>query len=212
VERPWASPRTNEATRLSHGGGANSVALREAAFDAGPTAQLVIDPNGVVALANARARQEFGLAAKDVGHALQDLELSYRPMDLRSLVDEAFTKGAPQEMRGVEWRKGNGDLAYLDVAVKPLKTQETFLGNGLFGVVVSFTDVTAGKLLEKELQRANADLAAASEELQSTVEELETTNEELQSTNEELETTNEELQSTNEEQETMNEELQSTNE
>jgi two-component system CheB/CheR fusion protein len=82
----------------------------------------------------------------------------------------------------------------------------------LLGTLITFTDVTAQRQLQRELQRSHQELETAYEELQSTNEELETTNEELQSTVEELETTNEELQSTNEELETMNEELQSTNE
>src|SRR5262249_25137339 len=76
----------------------------------------------------------------------------------------------------------------------------------------TYTDVTAQKKLQEDLQQSNREVESAYEELQSTNEELETTNEELQSTVEELETTNEELQSTNEELETMNEELQSANE
>ena len=80
------------------------------------------------------------------------------------------------------------------------------------GTVITFTDVTVHRRLQRELEQSHHELETAYEELQSTNEELETTNEELQSTVEELETTNEELQSTNEELETMNEELQSTNE
>ena len=80
------------------------------------------------------------------------------------------------------------------------------------GPCITFTDVTAYRRLQRELEQSHQELETAYEELQSTNEELETTNEELQSTVEELETTNEELQSTNEELETMNEELQSTNE
>jgi two-component system CheB/CheR fusion protein len=85
-------------------------------------------------------------------------------------------------------------------------------GGAALGATIVFTDITAYKRLQEELETSNHELETAFEELQSTNEELETTNEELQSTVEELETTNEELQSTNEELETMNEELQSTNE
>ena len=98
-------------------------------------------------------------------------------------------------------------MRHLDVQVSPLLD-----AHDVSGVVVSFADVTALRVLNEEVESARLKLQIAYEELQSTVEELETTNEELQSTNEELETTNEELQSTNEELETLNEELQSTNE
>src|SRR5206468_11815848 len=146
--------------------------------------------------------------------ALPILELSYRPVELRSLIERANAERKVITAANVEQRFKNGDPRYLDVAVTPLQD------NGVsIGVCISFNDVTRYHGLEEDIQRAkqdaetvNEELQAANEELQSTNEELETTNEELQSTNEELETTNEELQSTNEELETMNEELQSTNE
>jgi two-component system, chemotaxis family, CheB/CheR fusion protein len=111
-------------------------------------------------------------------------------------------------LRDAEWHSSGGETRWFDVQVTPLMESVTTI----LGAAISFTDVTAAKRLQRDLEHANQELETAYEELQSTNEELETTNEELQSTVEELETTNEELQSTNEELETMNEELQSTNE
>jgi two-component system, chemotaxis family, CheB/CheR fusion protein len=111
-------------------------------------------------------------------------------------------------VKEVEWRSPTGEARWLDLHVAPVDD-----GTGRYvGVVVTFTDMTGYRRLQRELEQSHLELETAYEELQSTNEELETTNEELQSTVEELETTNEELQSTNEELETMNEELQSTNE
>src|SRR4030095_3440304 len=98
-----------------------------------------------------------------------------------------------------------GESRWLDLHVSPLSEPAS-------GTVITFTDVTAYRGLQRELEQSHRELETAYEELQSTNEELETTNEELQSEWEERETTNEELQSTKEELETMNEELQSTNE
>ena len=182
------------------------IRLRDIALDASPVAQLVIDATGLLVLANDRARSLFGIGAHDVGRALQDLKISYRPVELRSLIEQASIERRPVILRDVEWQASLGDARYLDLQVVPLF-------DGIYlGASVSFTDVTAAKRLQRDLETARQDLETAYEELQSTNEELETTNEELQSTVEELETTNEELQSTNEELETMNEELQSTNE
>jgi two-component system, chemotaxis family, CheB/CheR fusion protein len=180
---------------------------REAAFDAVPIAQIVVDADGRLLLANERARLTFGLTDVDIGRALQDLRLSYKPADLRSCIEQAYSERRPVVLKDVEWQPGLGEQRWLDVQTTPLLD-----AGAPVGVVVSFTDVTASRRLQKELEHANQELETAYEELQSTNEELETTNEELQSTVEELETTNEELQSTNEELETMNEELQSTNE
>jgi two-component system CheB/CheR fusion protein len=184
------------------------VRLRESAIEAAPLAQLVVDVNGVLVLANERARVLFSLVNNDLGRPIQDLKISYRPVEIRSCIDQAYAERRPVLLRDVEWHSSAGETRWLDVQVTPL----TDTGGVVLGAGIAFQDVTAAKRLQRDLEHANQELETAYEELQSTNEELETTNEELQSTVEELETTNEELQSTNEELETMNEELQSTNE
>ncbi|HYX22760.1 MAG TPA: CheR family methyltransferase [Thermoanaerobaculia bacterium] len=185
-----------------------SLRVREAACDAGPVAQIAVDRKGQLVLANERARRLFNLAPTDLGRLLQDLEISYRPVELRSHVDAAFASRLAVVLKDVEWRPAAGEVRSLEVHVTPLMDA----GGALLGAAVAFLDQTLQSKLHSDLERANQDLETAHEELQSANEELETTNEELQSTIEELETTNEELQSANEELETMNEELQSTNE
>jgi two-component system, chemotaxis family, CheB/CheR fusion protein len=187
---------------------ASQVRLRDTAFDAAPVAEIVLDHSGVLALANDRARRLFGLVPRDLGRPLQDLEVSYRPAELRSLIDQAYAERRIVVLRDVDWPHSPTGTLCLDVQVTPL---EDATGQ-LLGVMIGFVDVTLYRRLQQELRSSTEALETAYEELQSSNEELETTNEELQSTVEELETTNEELQSTNEELETMNEELQSTNE
>ena len=182
------------------------VDLRGAAFDRAPMAQLVIDHDWQLVLANDDARTTFGLDARDIGRPFQDLEVSYRPLELRSIIERAYDHKRSQTVTDVIRHLEAGEVQRFDVVVEPLGAHETPLG-----VLVVFEDVTAQSALRTDLERSGHELETAYEELQSTNEELETTNEELQSTIEELETTNEELQSTNEELETMNEELQSTN-
>jgi two-component system CheB/CheR fusion protein len=182
--------------------------LREISFDQDPTAQFVVDAKSHLLLANSRARELFGLNSRDLGRPLQDLEVSYRPVELRSCIDEAHSRQQVVQLREVSWPTSAGEPRFFNVQVTPvLDASDSPLGSK-----VIFTDVTFQHELQDELRRSRQELETAYEELQSTNEELETTNEELQSTVEELETTNEELQSTNEELETMNEELQSTNE
>jgi two-component system CheB/CheR fusion protein len=181
--------------------------LQQAAFDAEPVARIVLDASAVLVAANSRARQQFGLSTRDVGRNIKDLEISYRPAELRGALEQAVADRREVIIRNVHWPHG-GEVRYFDVTVAPLFDEN----RTLMGSRVSFEDVTRYRTLESELHASKQALDTAYEELQSTNEELETTNEELQSTVEELETTNEELQSTNEELETMNEELQSTNE
>ncbi|MBE9036853.1 CheR family methyltransferase [aff. Roholtiella sp. LEGE 12411] len=182
--------------------------LRDVSFDTAPLAQIVIDINGALMMVNEQARSLFTLSAKDLGRPFQDLELSYRPLELRSLIERAYAERRTINLTNVERYLSNGETQYLDVRIMPLQDTD----NSYLGVSIAFHDITRYVQLQEALQRSRQELETTNEELQSTNEELETTNEELQSTNEELETTNEELQSTNEELETMNEELQSTNE
>jgi two-component system CheB/CheR fusion protein len=181
--------------------------VRSEAFLASPVAQVVVTTDGLVALTNRQAETLFGVSVKDVGRPFRDLDLSYRPLELRGLIEQAQVDRRMTRVSDVEYVRSPAENLQLEVQINPLVDNDS----SLLGVTLIFMDVTATRRLHGELQYANRQLERAYEELQSTNEELETTNEELHSTVEELETTNEELQSTNEELETMNEELQSTN-
>src|SRR5690349_16304920 len=182
--------------------------LVEGSADVSPVAQLTVDRRGLLVAANEVAREMFDIAALNLGRPLSDLEVSYRPIELRSLLDEAYRDRRQVDAGRASLMSADGERV-VHVHVTPLYS-DSESGESL-GASVTFVDVTSVANLDDRHRAIERELENAYEELQSTVEELETTNEELQSTNEELETTNEELQSTNEELETMNEELQSTN-
>jgi two-component system CheB/CheR fusion protein len=182
--------------------------LRDLVLETAPNAMIAVDLDGAITQVNSQARAQFGLTSQDVGRPLRDLEVSYRPTELRSLIEQAHSERRTVRVNTVERRLSAEDLQYLDIIVQPLTADDGML----VGSSVAFIDTTALTRLQLEVKRNREDLETAYEELQSTNEELETTNEELQSSIEELETTNEELQSTNEELETTNEELQSGNE
>jgi two-component system, chemotaxis family, CheB/CheR fusion protein len=185
-----------------------SFQLQLSAFENTPPARVVIDRQGSLILANEEARTRLGLDPRDLGRPFRDLELSYRPLELRSLIDQAREEHYSINVRDVERTlPDNEDSEYLDVTVTPLWDD----GGRWLGTAISFADTTERQELKEELEQVHHDLETALEELQSTNEELETSSEELQSTVEELQTTNEELQSSNEEMETINEELQSSN-
>ena len=189
-------------------GTSQGVRLLARAMDAVSVGQVVVDANDTIVLGNELVRARFGLSATDVGRPLRDVELCYRPVELRPLIERALAERRPAGVANVERAGPDGQTRYYDVLVTPLLEE----GSQPLGVAITFTDVTRYAQLRTELERSHAELETAYEELQSANEELQTTNEELQSTVEELETTNEELQSSNEEMETMNAELQSTNE
>ena len=182
--------------------------IRDLVLETSPNAIIALDLRGVVLLVNAQARMTFGLSSADVGRPFRDLEISYRPTELRSLIERAQLERRSLRVNAVEWQRSVDESEFYDVLVQPMSGVD----GTLLGAALVFVDTTHTTRLQRELKRNREDLETAYEELQSTNEELETTNEELQSSIEELETTNEELQSTNEELETTNEELQSGNE
>jgi two-component system, chemotaxis family, CheB/CheR fusion protein len=182
--------------------------VKEQALDTSGVAQLVVDREGNLVVANQHARMLFGLSLRDIGVPFQNLELSYKPVELRSLIDQAYADQRKVVGPAVEHHRLAGQSIWLEPQVVPL-TRNVGEPNG---VSILFCDVTNTHRLQSVLERTNLEFENASEQLQSANEELETTNEELQSAVEELETTNEELQASYEELETMNEELQSTNE
>jgi len=191
---------------MSNGSAAHSR-LRQAAFDSDAAAQIIVDPAGVLVSISGGAREQLSLGPADLGRPLQELEISYRPVDLRSAIDRVAAEKREVVIKEVHHFVA-GHPRYFEVTVAPIFDEH----RSLLGTRIVFADSTAFHHLQSELTASKQELETAYDELQSTNEELETTNEELQSTVEELETTNEELQSTNEELETMNEELQSTNE
>ena len=204
---PQPARPESAAARESRAAGRRRAA-RDLTLETAPNAMITLDADGVVVMFNAQARALFGLMAHDLHRPFRDLELSYRPLELRALVEQAESEHRSVQMPAAQRRLPTGETQYLDVLVQPLSTADRERA----GVSLTFVDCTATVRLQNEVQRIRQDLATAYEALQSTNEELETTNEELQSSIEELETTNEELQSTNEELETTNEELESGNE
>jgi two-component system CheB/CheR fusion protein len=181
---------------------------RDLALDAGPVAQLVVSPDGLLSFANQAARTRFDLRVDDVGRAFHELDVSYRPAELRQPIEQVLRERRTVVLGEVRFAPAEGEERFLDITVTPLLSA----AGEVAGASVLFDDVTRVSALQHEVEGHRHELEQAYEELQSTIDELETTNEELQSANEELQTTNEELQSSNEELETMNEELQSTNE
>jgi two-component system CheB/CheR fusion protein len=178
---PQAGPVVRDASRRRQ--------VRELVTETSPTAALAVDQDGNVVLINAAARVLFGLTAHDVGRPLRDLEVSYRPVELRSLIEQAYAERRPIRVNSIERRTVGDEPQFLDICVQPLSGVDGVVA----GVAVSFLDTTLSTRLQQEVKRIREDLETAYEELQSTNEELETTNEELQSGNEELETMNEEL-------------------
>jgi two-component system CheB/CheR fusion protein len=71
------------------------IRVRDAAADAAPVAQVVLDMQGNVVLINHAARLAFGLVLQDVGRPFYELDLSYRPVDLRPALSRSASSISP---------------------------------------------------------------------------------------------------------------------
>jgi two-component system CheB/CheR fusion protein len=158
------------------------------AFDLGPMAQVMIDPDGKLSHVNRRARELLALRPQDVGKEFDRFEFAHRPIDLRAPIEQSRRSGEVIGIPDVASKTPGGREVIFDIQVVPLVHEKERLGT-----IVTFTDVTDFHQLRSDVERSDRELTIAMEELQSTNEELETTNEELQSTNDELETMNEEM-------------------
>src|SRR5207248_1196731 len=79
------------------------IRFREAAFDASPVAQIVIDVNGYLVLCNERARSLLNVTAKDIGRQYNDLDFSYRIPDLRTRIEESYAERRPIALKEIDW-------------------------------------------------------------------------------------------------------------
>ena len=160
---PLVQPGNAEAAANTSLTAARDGRLRDAALDVMPVAQVVLDLQGTLVLANEHARMFFALSPKDLGRPFQDLELSYRPVELRSVLDEVITTRRPITLREVEWAVPGKETRYLNVEITSLLDTTMIRA----GASICFVDVTRYSRLRQELQRTNQELETAYEELQS---------------------------------------------
>src|SRR6266545_4113773 len=166
-------PQTKEADPLED-------QIRDSAFEASPVAQLVIDTSGHLVRVNRRARALFNLSSDDNGRLFQDLEVSYRPVELRSRIQRSYVERRASPLFEVEWTGGSGETLFLEVEIVPLLRPHD---QTLLGASVSFSDVTRSHRFQEELEHANRGLEEAYEELQSTNDELSRRSAELNEVN-----------------------------
>src|SRR6266480_2810153 len=143
-------PRATIRERLAFGGqshrmleGVNESGLysqlREGAADVSPVAQIAVDAEGFVVSINQAARKLFGLGSPDVGRPVQDLEVSYRPVELRAGIERASQESQSIDLGRLDWVRRGEPPRVLHVTVEPI------IGGGqaVLGASISFEDVTA---------------------------------------------------------------------
>ena len=93
--------------------------LLEWVINTGGEALIAVDREGRIALANEPARKMFGLNPQDVGRPFHQLQLSYRPVDLRTLMDKAYAERKPVSVSDVQRVGADGVEQVLDVKSLP---------------------------------------------------------------------------------------------
>jgi two-component system, chemotaxis family, CheB/CheR fusion protein len=142
----FPAPDTGNGAPLETGA---LTSVQEASLDASPVPQITVDIDGHIAVANRAARELFRLVGGDIGRQLRDLEISYRPVELRAPIEAALRQRQPQQRLGVEWSVGPDDLRRLDIEVTPLVVSQ-----GPVGVLVAFVDVTEQRRLQDDVARS----------------------------------------------------------
>lgn len=142
------------------GNNMGQVRLSSMVFETGPFAQIVVDANYNLVLSNEQARLIFGLKAEDTGRPFHELELSYRPADLRSLIEQAYEDRQSVHLANVERPVSGQDSQYFDVFLVPFFDPSS--GDRL-GVSILFEDVSLPAQLRTELERSKQEVETMAE-------------------------------------------------
>lgn len=173
------------------------IHIWQSAFQASPFAQLSVDRNNYLLLANEQAYVLFGLNNSDLGKRLQDLEIGrvinslaiIRPLSSNWAKLTAGSDRRPKYQKNVKWTTDHS-TNYFNVHITPILNPSGIL----VGTNFTFIDVTRSRELEDELEQINSELAKVTQELQFTRNILSTTKAELEHSEEELETAHQEIQ------------------
>jgi two-component system CheB/CheR fusion protein len=168
----------------------------QTAFETSPYAQLAVDRNGYLLMANEQAYIMFGLENGDLGKRLQNLEMGQlvNVFTVMRQLDRDWGKSTNEgnhqslNLKNIKWVHELG-TTYLDIHIKPISDS----GGRLLGANLIFIDVTQYTHLVDEFESLSANLARVTQELHYTLAQLSTTNAELESTQKELECLHQEI-------------------
>src|SRR6476659_8201413 len=121
---------------------------RETGFEHSPVPHLIVQGDGRLAFANAQARQLFSIGQRDLLRPFSELEVSYSPVELRSLIDSAHSERRPVSAGEVPLQV-SGEQRFYDVHVFPMNELD-----GDVGTSIAFTDITRYKHMQLRAETA----------------------------------------------------------
>ncbi|MEV0134275.1 hypothetical protein AB0H83_38175 [Dactylosporangium sp. NPDC050688] len=101
--------------------------LRNEAFQASPVAQVAVTADGLVALTNRHADSLFGVSPRDIGRPFRDLDLSYRPIELRGYIEQEQLERRIVKIDNVELGTGTTESIHLNIQINPLVDSDVAL-------------------------------------------------------------------------------------
>src|SRR5262249_57514831 len=116
--------------------------------------KVVMDVHGHLVLSNQEARTMFGIVPQDVGRPFYELELSYRPVELRSRIEQVYSELRAQHLTNIERTLPEGRTQCLDVHLVPLVDPDSTP----LGISITFYDVTPHRRLQTELEKSRQEL------------------------------------------------------
>jgi PAS domain S-box-containing protein len=125
--------------------------------EAAPTAVLIVDASGTIAMINRKAETLFGHAQADLVGRTIDVLLPERVREVHPALMHGFfanpTARAMSARRELSVCRPDGTEVPVEIGLEPIETT-----SGGLSVLVSIVDITARKQQDDELRRSNAEL------------------------------------------------------
>ncbi len=133
-------------------------------FDASPSAMIMLDRHGRIALTNSQARRMFGYSPGELANQLIEVliprAIGFKHVELRKGYMESPEPRAMGEGRDLFAVRKNGEEFPVEIGLSPLHTgEQTF-------VLASVIDITARKAAEQSIRRQKDELARSNYDLE----------------------------------------------
>lgn len=166
----------------------SQIQIWQTAYETSPFAQLAVDFNGRLVVANQQANTLFGLTLDDWNHPFKELKLG-KLVNSHVSMRMFYHSHRPVTLKNIEWSTANG-IRYFDICMVPVFSQKKYLQ----GANLTFIDVSERQQLAEKLEYTSLELNKVSDTLEETKAAATSTHVELECTQQELESGKQEMQ------------------